>query len=852
MIEPIEDLVVQLSADTRRFSGQIEGALGKSLTAFAGFGTRVDGIVAKWGKTAALAAAAASAAMVAASSKMAISFEKGMAEVRTLVPKLSEEVFGQMEKDILSLSREMGIATNELVPALYQAISAGVAPAEVIGFLRENIKLAVGGVTDLKTAVDLTTTILNAFGMSMNELTRVSDVMFSAMAGGKTTIAELGGALFNVAPVAAQLGVSIEEVAAALATLTATGTPTTVATTQLRQAILALAAPTAEQLKLMDELGIKIDATTIAENGLAWAMNEILTAAAGNNTVLRRLVGSTEAIQAVMVLGGTGAAKYASELDKATKSAGGTEEAFAIMEATMSRKWQRTWNRFKVTLTEFGIRTLPALEKALRGFNWALERLGQGISFVTRYWELFAAALLMAFGGPVGIFHTLALLVVRWDEIWKKLPEPAKVAMDKVGDAVEATANGVMRAFSTAINWIIGRLNWLVERAEWVANKIGQIAKFEVSWAIPEVQMPRLPQVFEYTPPLRLAEEWLAEIDHMLDLAKQMRQQPVVPPIPPPPGLEETAGELDELTEAFLRLASASGISLDALGQWPMVFDLALRAARRLGWGGEELEKVFTASGKAFGDFARRLAAAEALNVLRVQVERAVGALDELRSAFTGLFMKPTIEEARIQEQLAKLRLRRARAVMAGATAEELAAIDREIQQIENIVAVRQAENDLMEARLDIADKTLLSDADRLVAARDLIVEMWNLSAAAVPLIQLYRDQAEAMRGWMTSLAAWVETLTAAPLPTEVRGYQQGGVVPGPYGQPQLAVVHGGETVLPAGRGGWTVTVPLNLTLQGFDRARLRQILSRELDAALLQAEGKSYRAGHPLSSAIE
>jgi hypothetical protein len=38
-----------------------------------------------------------------------------------------------------------------------------------------------------------------------------------------------------------------------------------------------------------------------------------------------------------------------------------------------------------------------------------------------------------------------------------------------------------------------------------------------------------------------------------------------------------------------------------------------------------------------------------------------------------------------------------------------------------------------------------------------------------------------------------------------IQGYASGGVVPGPVGIPTLAIVHGGETITPAGRGGLTV-----------------------------------------------
>jgi hypothetical protein len=38
-----------------------------------------------------------------------------------------------------------------------------------------------------------------------------------------------------------------------------------------------------------------------------------------------------------------------------------------------------------------------------------------------------------------------------------------------------------------------------------------------------------------------------------------------------------------------------------------------------------------------------------------------------------------------------------------------------------------------------------------------------------------------------------------------IQGYASGGIVPGPVGVPTLAIVHGGETITPAGRGGLTL-----------------------------------------------
>jgi hypothetical protein len=41
--------------------------------------------------------------------------------------------------------------------------------------------------------------------------------------------------------------------------------------------------------------------------------------------------------------------------------------------------------------------------------------------------------------------------------------------------------------------------------------------------------------------------------------------------------------------------------------------------------------------------------------------------------------------------------------------------------------------------------------------------------------------------------------------PGGLKGYASGGIVPGPVGVPTLAIVHGGETITPAGRGGLTL-----------------------------------------------
>ena len=72
---------------------------------------------------------------------------------------------------------------------------------------------------------DILTTVLNAFKIEAKDVDKVSDVLFTTVRLGKTTLSELSSSLAQVAPLASASGVKFEEIAAAIATLTKQGTP---------------------------------------------------------------------------------------------------------------------------------------------------------------------------------------------------------------------------------------------------------------------------------------------------------------------------------------------------------------------------------------------------------------------------------------------------------------------------------------------------------------------------------------------------------------------------------------------------------------------------------------------------
>ena len=71
-------------------------------------------------------------------------FEAGMAQVFTLLPGQSSSAYQALSDGALAFSTSMGVLSEEAVPALYAALSAGIPQETVFSFLESAQKAAVG------------------------------------------------------------------------------------------------------------------------------------------------------------------------------------------------------------------------------------------------------------------------------------------------------------------------------------------------------------------------------------------------------------------------------------------------------------------------------------------------------------------------------------------------------------------------------------------------------------------------------------------------------------------------------------------------------------------------------------
>ena len=171
--------------------------------------------------------------------KAFIDLDKGMRRVNT-VTRVSEAELKKLKHQVTALSTELGTPTSEMTGAMYDAVSAGIAVADVMEFMEIATKTAIGGFTDISIAGDALTTVMNSWTLQMSDANDIADILFKTVELGKTTIGELGTSLALVAPLASASGISFESLSIQLAALTAQGTPTAQAITQLKALIVSL------------------------------------------------------------------------------------------------------------------------------------------------------------------------------------------------------------------------------------------------------------------------------------------------------------------------------------------------------------------------------------------------------------------------------------------------------------------------------------------------------------------------------------------------------------------------------------------------------------------------------------
>jgi TP901 family phage tail tape measure protein len=301
--------------------------------------------------------------------------------------------------DQLAKDMDNNISKAEAASASYDILSAGYKDlTEVNYILGESQKVAIGGLSDLGTVSDATTTILNAYGDQLGENLTVQEKtdkilngMINTQNEGKITAGEYAQLIGNVASTAASANINLEELNAVIAVNTADGAAASTTIASMNQAIASISSPTAQAAEHAKQLGIEFNATALQSMGLEGFLKQLTDAGADNVESLVKLFGSVEAANTILkVVGDDGFAKFEGTLSNMKNNTDAVTSAYEQIAATDLQKTQAAMNAFNDALLDLGagVQTafrpaIEALTMLVQAFNSLSPQAKQAIGLIT-------------------------------------------------------------------------------------------------------------------------------------------------------------------------------------------------------------------------------------------------------------------------------------------------------------------------------------------------------------------------------------------------------------------------------------------------------------------------------------
>ena len=487
--------------------GQIMQQAGQSVT---DFGNKIAGVGEKL-----MPISAATAAAGAASVKMAFDFEDSMAKVSTIADE-TEVPLEELEAAILELSDKTGIAAGEIAQNVYDAISAGRSTGDAVNFVRHATDLARAGFADSGDALDLLTTIMNAYKLEADEVVNVSDTLIATQNLGKTTVAELSASMGKIIPTANAAGVQLDQVAAGYALMTANGVATAESTTYMNSMLNELnKSGTTVSDTLKNQTGKSFSELMAEGYTLGDVLGIINTAAMADNKTLMDMFGSAEAAKAGLILlgndvsavenglveAGGAAGDFNNMLAGIREGSGGTATALEKLD-TNNRRIAVAINQAKNAALDFGQvaggMLAPYIEKFAGLVEQATDKLknmdeGQKKTIVTIAAVVAAAGPLLTIVGKgislVGGFITTGGKIVSTFTGAAAALKGGATAFSLVGTGAKL-AGVAITVLSSPITWVVAGIVGLIalfvtlyNKCEWFRNGVNNVASaIQTGW----------------------------------------------------------------------------------------------------------------------------------------------------------------------------------------------------------------------------------------------------------------------------------------------------------------------------------------------------------------------------------
>ena len=302
------------------------------------------------------------AAVGVASIKMASDFEASMTKISTLVGLSAEAVEG-FKADVLALSGETARAPKELADAMFFITSAGLRGSVAVDALEASAKAAALGMGETEIVADAVTNAINGYGAANITAAEATDILVKTVEQGKAAASELAPQFGRLIPMAAELGISFDQVGAGMAFLTRSSGDAAMSATQLFGVMKSIIKPSQQARGVLEDLGIGVKGMrqAIREDGLLTAIQDLRGRLEGAGLEMTNVFEDARGLGGALQLTGVQAGIARDVFAELTRSAGALDRGFKIVQNTTQFKLQKSMATLKASMITLGERVIPVV-----------------------------------------------------------------------------------------------------------------------------------------------------------------------------------------------------------------------------------------------------------------------------------------------------------------------------------------------------------------------------------------------------------------------------------------------------------------------------------------------------------
>ena len=290
-----------------------------------------------------------------------LSFDRAMNTLRATFLEAPTDELADLEQQAKDLGATTSKSATDAANAQVELARAGLSTKQVMEAIPDVLNLAIAGELEMAEAAGLVTSQLAGFKLETSETERVVDVLAKTAVSAKTTVAELGPAFRQVAPLAAGLGISIEQTAAIIGTLRSGGLIPEQTGTSLRNIVAVLQEdPTDNVREGFRRLNLDFEEVSamVAAGDIEGAFKRIGDAGLDTKTALQ-IFGREAAVGASILAGSaTDVEDFIAELEAA---GGTTDEMREILESGFpgaANQFKSALEGLQLSLADSGLRAL--------------------------------------------------------------------------------------------------------------------------------------------------------------------------------------------------------------------------------------------------------------------------------------------------------------------------------------------------------------------------------------------------------------------------------------------------------------------------------------------------------------